>query len=366
MGSICFKPDAVGHTTDKYFTNTRKALEVKGINPIVTYRVFMRTDVIAVHKFWDEYLEEQHVLGAYADANTVVKRLVPEGKFAPAKTPLFEITGRMQSLVEHETALLWHVGWPSLCAYNAWQIRQAAGPNVKILDMAARHCPGPLAVQMASYAAHLAGFDGASTDLGAATFDQTGLGTMPHAWIGNFDSTVEAAKAFIGSRNEPITVLVDYFGKEISDSLECFKALGDKLKAVRLDTHGGRFCEGVTRIGENGATNYDAITRLRNDFGIQFAGQYGKFAYGKGVTVESVFALREAFDRVGANKVGIVVSSGFTPEKCEAFMRMGAPVWAIGTGSFLPIDIRDTYATADIIRYDGRTSIKVGREWLAE
>jgi nicotinate phosphoribosyltransferase len=36
----------------------------------------------------------------------------------------------------------------------------------------------------------------------------------------------------------------------------------------------------------------------------------------------------------------------------------------VGTGSFLPESWRETYATADIVEYDGIPSVKVGREFL--
>jgi nicotinate phosphoribosyltransferase len=42
----------------------------------------------------------------------------------------------------------------------------------------------------------------------------------------------------------------------------------------------------------------------------------------------------------------------------------GAPTDVVGTGSFLPESWRETYATADIVEYDGRPSVKVGREFL--
>jgi nicotinate phosphoribosyltransferase len=36
----------------------------------------------------------------------------------------------------------------------------------------------------------------------------------------------------------------------------------------------------------------------------------------------------------------------------------------IGTGSYLPETWTETYATADIVEYDGQPSVKVGREFL--
>ena len=41
-----------------------------------------------------------------------------------------------------------------------------------------------------------------------------------------------------------------------------------------------------------------------------------------------------------------------------------APIDVVGTGSYLPDDWRETYATADIVAYDGEAKVKVGREFL--
>ncbi len=41
-----------------------------------------------------------------------------------------------------------------------------------------------------------------------------------------------------------------------------------------------------------------------------------------------------------------------------------APIDVIGTGSFLPESWGETYATADIIEYDGVSRVKLGREFL--
>jgi nicotinate phosphoribosyltransferase len=41
-----------------------------------------------------------------------------------------------------------------------------------------------------------------------------------------------------------------------------------------------------------------------------------------------------------------------------------APIDVIGTGSYLPELWSETYATADIIAYDGQPMVKAGREFL--
>ena len=50
-----------------------------------------------------------------------------------------------------------------------------------------------------------------------------------------------------------MTVLVDYFGQEITDSLAVCRRFPDLAAAgklaIRIDTHGGRFCR---RLGSSG------------------------------------------------------------------------------------------------------------------
>jgi nicotinate phosphoribosyltransferase len=41
-----------------------------------------------------------------------------------------------------------------------------------------------------------------------------------------------------------------------------------------------------------------------------------------------------------------------------------APIDVVGTGSFIPDTWSETYATADIVAYDGVPRVKVGREFL--
>ena len=74
--------------------------------------------------------------------------------------------------------------------------------------------------------------------------------------------------------------------------------------------------------------------------------------------------MREALDGAGFDKVKVVASSGFNVEKCKTMAIADAPVDLVGTGSYLPDRWSETYATADIIEYDGKPSVKVGREFL--
>ena len=74
--------------------------------------------------------------------------------------------------------------------------------------------------------------------------------------------------------------------------------------------------------------------------------------------------MREQLDGNGFDKVKIVASSGFGPDKCRVFALADAPVDVIGTGSYLPQIWSQTYATADIVAYDAAPRVKAGREFL--
>ena len=62
--------------------------------------------------------------------------------------------------------------------------------------------------------------------------------------------------------------------------------------------------------------------------------------------------------------VKIVASSGFNVAKCKVMGSVNAPIDIVGTGSFLPEIWPETYATADIVAYDGKPTVKLGREFL--
>lgn len=58
----------------------------------------------------------------------------------------------------------------------------------------------------------------------------------------------------------------------------------------------------------------------------------------------------------------IVASSGFNLFKCKIFGSARVPVDVIGTGSFIPETYSETFATADIFKYEGEFHIKIVRE----
>ncbi|HXR35776.1 MAG TPA: hypothetical protein VN754_07505, partial [Candidatus Binataceae bacterium] len=100
-----------------------------------------------------------------------------------------------------------------------------------------------------------------------------------------------------------------------------------------------------------------AIRRYRSDLEL-------RFLVGTGVSAAAVWRLREALNAAGYPRAKIVASSGFGVEKCRVMADAHAPIDVVGTGSFIPEQWHETYATADIIEYDGVPMVKLGREFL--
>ena len=94
------------------------------------------------------------------------------------------------------------------------------------------------------------------------------------------------------------------------------------------------------------------------------AAHTSRIRLGTGVSVASVIHMRQTLDAKGFNACRIVASSGFNLFKCKMFSNARAPVDVVGTGSFIPENLGDTFATADIFMYDGEFGIKLGREKL--
>jgi nicotinate phosphoribosyltransferase len=210
------------------------------------------------------------------------------------------------------------------------------------------------------------GFIGNATDATAHFFgNERGMGTMPHALIGYAGSTLRAAEMFHETfPDEPMVVLVDYYGLEVTDALTVCRRFPDLASAgrlsVRLDTHGGRFVEGL-----DPAQSYAVLERYEPNAVRQYrTDEELRWLVGTGVSAAAIYHMRETLDGAGFDKVKIVASSGFTPAKCKVMASVNAPIDVVGTGSYLPEMWRETYATADIVAYDGKPSVKVGREFL--
>lgn len=358
---------------DHYFIKTKRVIGAQG-DVDVTYAIFMRRPVIFAPRVALDWLAD-----AAKHRKTIfeIELNFEEGDWVGAGEPLIYITGSFYHLVDLETTLLQKLGSACVAANNAYAMVSQL-PHVAFLAMDARHCAGTEMADLMAYAAAVGsdaakrqqedskGFIGNATTATAHHFgNDTGLGTMPHALIGYAGSTLRAAEMFAETfQGEALTVLVDYFGQEVTDALAVahrFPELAETGKlAFRLDTHGGRYIEGLDPQGSYAVLERHAplaVRRYRNETEL-------RYLTGTGVSAAAVFHFREAMDKAGFKNVRIVCSSGFDVDKCRVMADVNAPIDVIGTGSFLPKIWTETYATADIISYDGEPRVKLGREFL--
>lgn len=364
--------DQVADWSDQYFLKT-KATVAKFGDVKVTYAIFMRRPVISAPRLALEWLQR---VAAERDTEFQIDLQYDEGRWVGAGEPIMYVTGSFVHLADLETLLLMKLGPACVAAFNAFTMC-ADLPNVAFLAMDARHCAGLEMAEMMAYAASVGsaragrkvkatGFIGNATQATAHYFGrEKALGTMPHALIGYAGSTLRAAEMFHETfPDEPMTVLVDYFGREVTDALTVarrFAALASQGQlSVRIDTPGSRFIEGLDPPASYAVMDRHVPKVIR---GYRSESEL-RHLVGAGVSAAAIWHLRDALNREGFHKVKIVASSGFDPAKCKVMAEAQAPIDVVGTGSFLPQRWTETYATADIIEYNGVKRVKIGREFL--
>jgi nicotinate phosphoribosyltransferase len=358
--------------TDKYFLKTREIVGRYG-DIDATYAVFMRRPVVFTPRLAVDWLQK---MAAARGGSFRIDTSYKEGDWVGAGEPLMYVTGSLEHLVDLETVFLQKLGPPCVAAFNAFLMCTDL-PYVAFIAMDARHCAGAEMADMMAYAASVGstkaqretgakGFIGNANDATAHYFgNERGLGTMPHALIGYAGSTLRAAQLFHETfPDDNLYVLVDFFGREVSDSLEVCRAFPELARqgrlGIRLDTHGGRFVEGLDTAASYAVLETharDAIRTYRTETEL-------RWLVGTGVTAAAIYHVREKLDQAGFDRVKIIASSGFSPKKCKLMASARAPIDLIGTGSYLPELWSETYATADVIAYGDQPRVKVGREFL--
>src|SRR3954453_2725821 len=254
--------------TDSYFLKTKEIVGRFGDRE-ASYAAFMRRPVISAPRFAIEFLE---AAAAARGVRFDIELNYPEAAWVGAGEPILYVTGPLFHIVDLETVLLQKLGPACVAAYNASPMF-ADPPTAAFLAMDARHCAGAEMAEMMAYAAAVGseharrvagavGFVGCATEATAHFFGQEkGMGTMPHALIGYAGSTLRAAEMFHETfPDEALTVLVDYFGRETSDAVEVCRRFPELAAAGRLafrmDTPGGRYCEGLDL-----ARSYEVLER---------------------------------------------------------------------------------------------------------
>jgi nicotinate phosphoribosyltransferase len=339
-----------GYYSDAYFNFTKEMLEAEPAAPNVLMQVFQKKksvlggidEAIAILKLCAGHAVEPFGFGdgwlPGWDALTV--HALHEGDRIEPWEPVMTIEGPYAEFAHLETVYLGVMARRSLVMNNVRRVCEAASGK-PILFMPARH--DHWQVQTGDgMAAHLAGAIGVSTDAQASWWGGTGIGTVPHGMIAAYrGDTVAAAKAFAERFKDKmnITVLVDFDNDCVKTALDVADALGDDLWGVRLDTSEKLIDKSLHRVAGGRRPTESSFS---------------------GVCPRLVQNVRDALDAKGHDRVKIVVSGGFNPDKIGLFESLGVPVDAYGVGSSLLRGSNDF--TADVVEVDGEPCAKVGRE----
>jgi nicotinate phosphoribosyltransferase len=323
-----------GYYSDAYFNYTKQLLEQEDHAARVVMQVFQK---------------HRSVLGGVDEAIAILKQCsddwgalevhaLYEGDEIEPHETVMTIAGDYRLFAHLETVYLGCMARRTLVMRNVREVVEAANGK-QILFFPARH--DHWLVQTGDgWAAHVAGAIGVSTEAQASWWGGTGVGTVPHSLIAAYGGdTVAAAKVWAKhyAHEMNVTVLVDFWNDSVTTALEVADALGDDLWGVRLDTS--------ERLVDR------SLWEEMGDF------------WPTGVNHVLVRKVRRALDDAGHQRVKIVASGGFTPEKIRDFERMQVPVDAYGVGSSLLRGENDF--TADIVMVGGSPCAKVGRSYRA-
>jgi nicotinate phosphoribosyltransferase len=323
-----------GYYSDAYFNFTKQLLEEEDHAAHVVMQVFQK---------------HRSVLGGVDEAIAILKECsddwaalevhaLHEGDEIEPHETVMTIEGDYRLFAHLETVYLGCMARRTLVMRNVREVVEAANGK-QILFFPARH--DHWLVQTGDgWAAHVAGAIGVSTDAQASWWGGTGVGTVPHSLIAAYGGdTVAAAKVWAKhyAHEMNVTVLVDFWNDSVTTALEVADALGDDLWGVRLDTS--------ERLVDR------SLWEEMGDF------------QPTGVNHVLVRKVRKALDDAGQQRVKIVASGGFTPEKIRDFERMEVPVDAYGVGSSLLRGENDF--TADIVMVGGVPCAKAGRSYRA-
>ncbi len=413
----------VSARTDAYFTKTRKIAEMFG-DTTVEYGVFMRRDIVVATQLAVEFLREycpEATVTQHFEDGTVVP---PKTKVLTIKGPFSKLveleTLWLQRLGFAQTCA--YNAYRMCLALPNVPFLDMHGRHATGDDMVFAAAYGASVGSRTARLQGAKGFIGTSNDMTAHYFPiKVGLGTTPHAVVGYAGQILAAEwKAHEGDANHltqyytlenyikefgtlksiqmyhaanpddrNIVALVDYFGNEIKDAIKCAEWFykGTELSkegytfGVRLDTNGERFLEGLDYeksvetvckwIGVHPTDEYAAIRKVIGSDVFDAASdsyidKVRRILFGKGVSAANIMKIRKRLNSAGFRDANIIASSGFDLFKCQIMGAVNAPISMVGTGSFLPGTLSETYSTADIYRYDDMISVKVGRAWLID
>ncbi len=321
-----------GFFSANYFLKSRKIVAENEPNHIVTMQWFQRRDDSMLCGI-DEAIALVHTF-AIEPENLVIEAL-NDGDIIQANEPVLKITGKYEHFGFLESVIDGILARRTSVATNVMKVKKVIG-EYPVFSMADRQ-DDYLTQVGDGYATYVAGIDRVSTDAQGLWWGGKGMGTMPHALIQICDGDVcKASDIYLKSfPNEKVTALIDYHNNVVRDSLILARHLGEKLNGVRIDTSKALVDH---YFDDKDTSGFDP----------------------HGVCKELVFALRKALDDEGFNFVKITVSSSFSAEKIEEWVKEKVPVSMYGVGTYF-VNNTTCGFTGDLVMRDGKPQAKEGR-----
>ena len=321
-----------GFFSANYFLKSRKIVAENEPNHIVTMQWFQRRDDSMLCGI-DEAIALVHTF-AIEPENLVIEAL-NDGDIIQANEPVLKITGKYEHFGFLESVIDGILARRTSVATNVMKVKKVIG-DYPVFSMADRQ-DDYLTQVGDGYATYVAGIDRVSTDAQGLWWGGKGMGTMPHALIQICDGDVcKASDIYLKSfPNEKVTALIDYHNNVVRDSLILARHLGEKLNGVRIDTSKALVDH---YFDDKDTSGFDP----------------------HGVCKELVFALRKALDDEGFNYVRITVSSSFSAEKIEEWVKEKVPVSMYGVGTYF-VNNTTCGFTGDLVMRDGKPQAKEGR-----
>jgi nicotinate phosphoribosyltransferase len=226
-----------GRITDVYFERAVKILKKSGINPVVKAEIIAKG--LPRNAPWGLFAGLEEAISLMKQLPVKV-RAIKEGTVFYPFEPVIEIEGRYQDFCVYETAILGLICQASGVATKAARFKKLAGERL-VISFGARRMH-PIIAPMIERNAYIGGCDGVSVVKSGELIGEDPMGTVPHALIICFGSTVEAMKAYNDVLEPKFKriALIDTFLDEKFECLNVAKALGKKLFAVRFDTPSSR------------------------------------------------------------------------------------------------------------------------------
>ena len=278
---------------------TRRFLVAAGIEQVVDYLEQLRFHdgdlefLASLKKFSAPFLD---YLGSLRFTGAL--HAMPEGTPFFADEPILRVTAPILEAQLLESRVLNIVHFQTTIASKAARCVIAARGR-QLVDFGMRRAHEASAGLFAARAAYLAGFDATATVAAGERFAIPLSGTQAHSFIEAHDSEQAAFRAFVRSRQEPTTLLVDTY--DTHRALERVISLADELSAA-----GGPGAVRAVRIDSG-----DLAAQARS--------------------------ARALFDAHGHRDIQIVLSGGLDEYLIEGLLTAGVPVDAFGIGTALDV-----------------------------